>query len=99
MTATTKHKCGCRSTDEPSRWVELCAEHEAERGARFAESQLDSMEWLIQHYAKFPNEDNLRHVIDRLRALGAAVNKRPSLVQLIAAHRPAILAAAKKLHG
>lgn len=88
---TYKEPCGCRYTTEPSRWVQLCDEHEKERGARFEESCLDSLGWLIEHYEKFPNEDNLRHVITRIKTVGKLIARRPQIVAWIKANSATIL--------
>lgn len=92
--STTKENCGCEHNE--THWTKLCPEHEAERKGREHEVKLDSLQWLITHYDRFPNEDNLRHVIARIKDVGSAANSRRNLVDWIKAHSADILACARK---
>lgn len=76
--ATSKEPCGCESDD--TSWVKLCAAHETERSLRIGEAALDSLQWLINHYERFPQEENLRHAVFRLAQVGKAAYGRPSIV-------------------
>lgn len=94
MRGTTTETCGCVSN--ALRWIELCATHEAERAERWREASLDSLQWLINHYKRFPNEDNLRHVCERLAQVGTAAKSRPTIVQWILSNATAIKQAAQR---
>src|SRR4051812_11713494 len=74
----SKEPCGCVS--DGTRWLTLCPVHEAERKGREHEVKLDSLQWLIKHYERFPNEDNLRHVIIRLKQVGRDAYSRSDIV-------------------
>lgn len=91
----SKEPCGCRSND--THWIELCSAHTAERAGREHERKLDSLQWLIDHHDRFPNEDNLRHVVKRLAEVGSAVSARPVLVGWIRANAAQVRAAGQKL--
>jgi phenylalanine-4-hydroxylase len=82
--AKYKEPCGCTSDD--SQWIELCPEHFELRKNRLHEVKLDSMEWLMHHYDRFPNEDNFQHILTRFKELGVAVRSRPAIVKWILTH-------------
>jgi len=90
---TYKEPCGCVS--DATRWIKLCPVHEAERVGREHEARLDSLQWLIDHYTRFPTEDNFRHVIERFKDVGPAANSRPAIVKWILAHAKQIQQAAR----
>ena len=95
MAGNSKEPCGCVS--DGARWIALCPTHESERTGREHEVALDSLQWLMKHYDKFPNEDNLRHAVKRLREVGQqGLRLRQLHVQWIASHREQILAQTRK---
>lgn len=73
-----KEPCGCISDD--TQWLTLCPEHFKLRENRLREMPLDSLEWLMRHHDRFPNEDNLRHVIIRLKQVGRDAYSRGDIV-------------------
>lgn len=76
-----KEPCGCVSDD--AQWLTLCPEHFKLRENRLNEVKLDSLQWLMFHYDRFPNEDNLSHVVKRLAEVGASAKSRPAIIQWI----------------
>lgn len=57
---------------------------------------IESLRWLMQHYDKWPNEDNLRHVIQRIKEVGGAVSKDSQCAAWIGSRRATILSYARK---
>lgn len=91
----SKEPCGCISDE--NRWLELCPTHEAERKGREHEMKLDSLQWLMNHYDRFPNEDNLHHVVLRLKQVGRDAYSRSNLVDWIKSRHVVIKAAIARL--
>ena len=91
--ATSTEPCGCESNE--TEWVKLCPEHFKLRENRLREVKLDSLEWLVFHYQRFPQPENLQHVIERLHQVGATVKTRPVLVQWILKNASLIKQASK----
>jgi hypothetical protein len=79
-----KEPCGCESND--THWTKLCPQHEEERKGREHEMKLDSLQWLITHYQRFPQEENLHHVVRRLAEVGREAYGRPAIVQFLNAN-------------
>lgn len=93
--AKYKEPCGCESDD--TQWTKLCPEHFKLRENRLWDVKLDSLEWLMRHYDRFPNEDNLHHVIVRLAQVGTqTAAARPSVVGWIRANAVALKQAAQR---
>lgn len=92
--STSKEPCGCVSNE--THWISLCEIHKAEHAGREHEMPLDSLRWLMSWYDRFPTEDNLRHVIIRIKAVGAGANARPDIVQWIRIHSVTIVAYARR---
>jgi hypothetical protein len=91
----SKEPCGCESND--THWTKLCPTHEAERKGREHELKLDSLQWLINHYEQFPNEDNLRHVVIRLKQVGRDAYSRSDIVDWIKSRQVVIKATIVRL--
>lgn len=93
----SKHKepCGCVSND--THWLTLCPTHEAERAGREHEVKLDSLQWLMNHYDRFPNEDNLRHVVLRLKQVGRDAYSRSNIVDWLRANAEPVKQAIQRL--
>lgn len=93
--AKNKEPCGCVSDEK--QWVSRCPAHEAEAAADRARMALESLRWLMRHYDRFPNEDNLRHVIVRIKEVGsAAIACSPECFAWVGKNRAAILSHARK---
>lgn len=89
--------CGCVSND--SHWIKLCAAHQTERAAALERAALSSLRYLMRHYDRFPTEDNLRHVITRIKEVGSAVSGDHECTVWIKGRRDLILKAAKAAAG
>lgn len=94
MARTDKEPCGCVSNE--TSWVSLCPTHLAEREAREQELPLDSLQWLINHYERFPQQENLRHVVIRLAQVGKQAYTRPAILQWVRAHADLVKQAASQ---
>lgn len=93
--SNTKHPCGCVSND--THWTGRCEKHQAESDADLSRMAISSLHWLMQHYDKWPNEDNLRHVIQRIKEVGTpAIAKDPRCAQWIAGRRSTLLEYSKR---
>lgn len=79
-----KNPCGCVADD--SKWLELCKEHEALHNWRTQESNLGSLWDLIVYYERHPIDDNLKHVILRIKAHGGIITKHEQIKKWIVEH-------------
>lgn len=83
--------CGCVSND--THWIKLCAVHLEERAASKQRSDIDSLRWLMAHYDRFPNEDNLYHVVKRIREVGSAIALDPTCTAWVRGHAALVIKA------
>lgn len=85
----TVETCGCMSDE--SKWTKLCQVHQAETDAARASCELGSLLRLMHYYDRNQNDDNLRHVVARIIAVGQAVNQSSEVVEWITAHKLKLL--------
>lgn len=81
----------CDCVSNASSWTKLCVKHNAELAANREAGDLQSLVRLIWYYEKFTNDDNLRHVVTRIRQLSAVIAKNPEIVTWVTTNRSKIL--------